>query len=230
MKNILIFTGGKAPCLDSLDNYFSVHGKPDFVIAADSGLAVAESYGKDFEADFILGDMDSLDDIKRLDKYPKEVVQTFIRDKDFTDTELAVKKALEIDSDAFITLIGGGGGRIDHFFAIYELFSWQKAMDVWIPGTDAFQALYFIPDGKTAIINNLTVKDDISVCRPSNCYDKGIVESEGLQWEGDCFNKKGMPSVSNRISASYVGKSVKIKACGGNFVLILPVKSECRVQ
>ncbi|MCR5606147.1 MAG: hypothetical protein K6F69_04945 [Treponema sp.] len=229
MKNIVVFTGGKAPCLASLNSYFTLHGKPDFVIAADSGLAVAESYGKDFEADFILGDMDSLDDIRRLDKYPKEIVKTFIRDKDYTDTELAIKKALELDSNAFITLIGGGGGRIDHFFAIYEIFSWEKSMNVWLPGTEASQALYFISAGNTAIIENLTVDDDISVCRPSNCYDKGFVESEGLEWEGACFNKKGMPSVSNRISKAYEGKSVKIKACDGNFVLILPVKAACRI-
>ena len=61
--HIVIFTGGESPEPRLTESYFSCH-KPDYVIAADSGLLTLERYkshfGEQFFPDAILGDMDSL--------------------------------------------------------------------------------------------------------------------------------------------------------------------------
>jgi thiamine pyrophosphokinase len=117
-------------------------GREIFVIAADSGLITAEESG--FKPAFIIGDMDSLDDESRLSVYPPERVIRYPHDKDYTDTELAFSLAVEKGCDD-IWLIGGGGGRIDHLFAIRSLFEREHFPRRWI--TDA-EDIYCI-DSKT---------------------------------------------------------------------------------
>jgi thiamine pyrophosphokinase len=64
--------------------------------------------------------MDSVD-ASKLEAYPAGCVVRFEHDKDYTDTELALQKVIEKGCDE-IWIIGGGGGRIDHLFAIRSLF------------------------------------------------------------------------------------------------------------
>ena len=77
--------------------------KPDFVVAADSGLeslrswqAHYEALGFDFSPDAILGDFDSLGEKKILDEYDESLVERSTPHKDLTDTEMALFKALSL--------------------------------------------------------------------------------------------------------------------------------------
>ena len=81
----LVITGGEGPKPDVCR---SLAREAGIVIAADSGLIAAENAG--ITVDLIIGDMDSLDSRKRLEKYPAHKIQSFSHDKDFTDTELAL--------------------------------------------------------------------------------------------------------------------------------------------
>jgi thiamine pyrophosphokinase len=98
-------------------------------VAAESGLALAESAG--LRPDWIIGDMDSLDDSSRLDKYPPGSVIRHAVDKDYTDTELALSLLWENGRDE-AWLLGGGGGRTDHLFAIRSLCERQRFPRRWI--------------------------------------------------------------------------------------------------
>ena len=214
-----------------LESYFEAHGKLDFVIAADSGLERAVQYG--FSPDMVIGDMDSLADKTILSKIREDKIQSFPCDKDYSDTELALAKAfdtkIDIAPDAWITLFGGGGGRIDHLFGIFDIFSGDRPMDAWIPGNrsdeDETQALYFLRSGRTLEIEGLFHSDYISVCRTGKSFEGGYIESSGLQWSE--FRKKGMPSLSNRIANDNESGKVVMTAHENDFVIIVPIQAKC---
>ncbi|NCA93250.1 thiamine diphosphokinase, partial [bacterium] len=77
-------------------------------------------------ADYIIGDMDS---VKNPPKDSKILV--FPTDKNFTDGELAIKKACEMGA-AYIAIYGATGGRPDHVLGNYSLL--KQASDM---GADA---------------------------------------------------------------------------------------------
>jgi thiamine pyrophosphokinase len=87
----------------------------DLVIAADRGLDYLIAAGRN--PDLILGDYDSLSQ-GSLDRFREGgiPVRTYPAEKNFTDTEAAFNCAIEEGSTA-ITLIGGCGGRLDHFLS-----------------------------------------------------------------------------------------------------------------
>ncbi|MDR0689562.1 MAG: thiamine diphosphokinase [Spirochaetaceae bacterium] len=105
----------------------------DLIVAADSGLIAAEAAG--IHPDWIVGDMDSLTEPERLKKYPQERIRQYPEDKDYTDTELALRLLWDQGCDE-TWLLGGGGGRIDHLFAIRSLFEREPRPLRWITAAD----------------------------------------------------------------------------------------------
>lgn len=84
---------------------------PRLVVAADSGADVARSLG--LSPDVIVGDFDSVSPeaaaaVATQRRYPA--------DKDATDLALALAEARDRGAGS-ITVIGGAGGRLDHFLA-----------------------------------------------------------------------------------------------------------------
>jgi thiamine pyrophosphokinase len=118
-----VITGGEGPAPEALRE---IARGADLLAAADSGLVAAEEAG--LSPDWVLGDMDSLDNPARLGKYPSERVIRYPREKDFTDTELALALLKEKGCDE-IWLAGGGGGRTDHLFAIFSLFEREPSTE-----------------------------------------------------------------------------------------------------
>ena len=131
----IIFTGGEGPNPEFLREI--AHGA-DILAAADSGLAAAEEAG--LKPDWIVGDMDSLDNPARLEKYDPQRVIRYPHDKDFSDTELALSLLREKGCDE-IWLAGGGGGRVDHLFAIRSLFERWFPPDRWFTGSEQIRCL-----------------------------------------------------------------------------------------
>lgn len=225
-KYITVFTGGEYPSRESACRYV-VSGAQNYIIAADSGLETAEAFG--FSPDLILGDMDSIRDKALLNAYPQDRVKTFIQDKDYTDTELALEEARNIcpaDSDdgTTVVLIGGDGGRIDHLLGIYDLFASGLRPDVWVCRQ---QALWYMKKGSTFALSDLAAGDPVSIARLSSGRQGGSIETNGLQWEAPLFRKTGMPSISNRISTAFFdrGKPVELTVTDGAFLLIVPLSA-----
>lgn len=84
-------------------------GSPTRTIAADGGLDAAMAH--DVAVDVLIGDLDSVS--ARAQSAFGGVVLEHRPDKDFTDLELALEHALEIGATE-VTVVGGGGGRLDH--------------------------------------------------------------------------------------------------------------------
>lgn len=84
------------------------------ILAADSGADILYGYG--IEPNYLLGDFDSID-CEVLEKLTQGVNTTRLpREKDYTDTHIAVLKAIDMGVDE-IVLLGCTGKRIDHFMA-----------------------------------------------------------------------------------------------------------------
>ena len=84
-------------------------GEDDLVIAADAGYHNAQKMG--VTPRLLLGDLDSLNKTEKLPN-DLEILQV-PAEKDDTDTQLAVKVALERGAKQ-IVIIGGLDGRLDH--------------------------------------------------------------------------------------------------------------------
>jgi thiamine pyrophosphokinase len=87
-----------------------------YVVAADAGATIALALG--LRPDVVIGDLDSIDaaTLARLeaDGVPFE---TFPRDKDATDGQLAIERALQIEPAQLILLGFLGGPRLDQALA-----------------------------------------------------------------------------------------------------------------
>lgn len=84
----------------------------DIIICADGGAEFA--YKNDITPNYLIGDFDSIDELI-LDyyKYNCTEVMQFPKEKDYTDTEICINKALQLKCDE-ICILAGVGGRIDH--------------------------------------------------------------------------------------------------------------------
>ncbi len=112
--------------------------EPDYCIAADSGLVMADKLG--LTVDLLLGDYDSVDK-KIFEKYNRNTKTiTYPCEKDYTDTHLALKKAIEKikksqdtpkdSTDDEIAIIGATGTRYDHAFT--NIFVLDESLEAGI--------------------------------------------------------------------------------------------------
>jgi thiamine pyrophosphokinase len=180
----------------------------DILAAADSGLMAAEDAG--LRPDWIIGDMDSLDELRRLEKYPPGRVIRYSHDKDHTDTELALALLWEKGCDE-TWLIGGGGGRTDHLLAIRALFDRERCPERWITAADDIRC----------------VRDRVSLTLPPgsrvSVFPAGSgpwrAKSRGLRWPLDGVAWKGGSFGISNIAPE---GAFFIRAEAGRFLVISP--------
>lgn len=109
MKAVII-SGGNSPSERLLNKELK---NAQIIICADSGADCLYKYK--ILPSYLIGDFDSISDSAL--KYFKEkgsIIEEYPREKDFTDTELAIEKAIELDCSE-IALLGCTGTRLDHF-------------------------------------------------------------------------------------------------------------------
>ena len=114
MIKTLIVTGGniEEKCFKRIceNNNF------EYIIASDKGLETLYKYK--MTPNYIIGDFDSIDK-KILEKYVSNkdiIIKELNPEKDYTDTHMALKLAIELKSTN-ITILGATGTRIDHVIA-----------------------------------------------------------------------------------------------------------------
>ncbi len=123
MKIMIVSGGWLRPAF--LDSYLKKE-RPDIVIAADRGMDALYAIGR--QPDLVLGDYDSTKGEAK-DAFAAAGVpfETYVAEKDFTDTEAALMKAVELGADE-IVLMGATGGRLDHFMGnLYGLLIPMRA-------------------------------------------------------------------------------------------------------
>ena len=219
----LIFTGGEGPQPQHIaaiaeDARIAGGGAP-LIAAADSGLLLAQGSGA--EADWIVGDMDSLGEnaksgLNSLDAFPPEKIIRHPHDKDLTDTELAFSLLREKGCGK-IWIIGGGGGRLDHLLGIRSLFERDDPPERWITAAEDIRCI------GESISAALIVSHNTLLC-PVSVFPLGggpwEAESSGLKWP-----LSGLPWTRDFIAISNVAPdgNFTIKAKQGRFLVMWPL-------
>lgn len=124
-RKCLIIAGGE---LKEPARYQELAQNVQYIIAADGGARHANELG--LLPNLVVGDFDTLsaDEVRSLAKQGIELAQYPV-DKDYSDTHLALLKALELGYTE-ITIIAALGGRIDHTLANIMLLALPEARDI----------------------------------------------------------------------------------------------------
>lgn len=192
-SKIAIVVLGGIPPARSLAQYIPPH---DIVIAADSGLHGAINLG--LRVNVVIGDMDSVDRaLLAAVEAHGTTISTFPHDKDSTDAELALFRALDMGADR-IVIITKGGGRLDHELGVFAIMQNPQLRSCSIQALwdDAILHLLHGPGSititgkKGSIIGLIAVGGDAS----------GIT-THGLKWplSGESLSPYSSRGVSNEM-------------------------------
>ena len=133
-KKAFIYTGGTV-----FEEYvIEKPEKGDLIIAADAGYLTAKKMG--VTPDILLGDFDTLGEENIPDGI--ECLRVPV-EKDDTDTQLAVKVAIERGAKE-IVIVGGLSGRLDHTLSTLAILE-----DLWERKNDRIYAI--LTDGKNRV-------------------------------------------------------------------------------
>ena len=126
-ETVLVFAGGDPPPASVLEGLTG----STYVIAADSGFDHAHRLGVD--VDLLVGDLDS---ISAQGLATAKEIEQHLTNKDSTDLAIALDAALKVGTSQVI-VVGGAGGRIDHFLANAALLAsseYEALKLTWLPG------------------------------------------------------------------------------------------------
>lgn len=105
----LILAGGKEPSFDILKEEAK---NSDYIICADRGANCLYKYN--IVPDYLLGDFDSINkDILDFFKSKECKMEVYPPEKDYTDTHIALKRAMDLNVSE-IVFLGATGTRFDH--------------------------------------------------------------------------------------------------------------------
>ncbi len=164
----------------------------EMVIAADSGLDLAESLG--LSVDVVVGDMDSVSPqaLKRAESLGL-VIQRHPRAKDRTDLELAMTAAVSAGASA-IHVIVGAGGRVDHGVANLAVLASPDWAGAAITATVGESSVWVV---RGSLDLPLHVGEPLSLIPMGGpALD---VHTDGLEWQldGDDLSPYSARGVSN---------------------------------
>ena len=128
MKSCVIISGGRLDV--QFASEFIKKEQPELLITADKGLAFCEATG--IVPTQIVGDFDTLG-TALLPKYEAlgVPVQKYNPEKDFTDTEIAVRLGVELGAEKITILGASEGNRLDHLFGnvLIMMYPQQAGVD-----------------------------------------------------------------------------------------------------
>ena len=184
MPRIIIFANGELPDIEKARALIKAD---DTIICADGGTHHALTLG--IIPQLVIGDMDSAtkDEMQRLKKEDVPI-ELYPRDKNETDLELALNRALD-QSPSSILIIGALGGRLDQTLGNISLLSdWRlAALDIRLD--DGIEEVFFCGDQSKAPSRAISRgiegrRGDIVSLIPWDGAVKGI-STKGLRWSLD---------------------------------------------
>lgn len=197
MKRAVIFLHGDKP-QEGIKKYIK---KSDTIVCADGGTIWAVAYG--LMPDIIIGDFDSITpSLKKSLEKEKIEWHTFPKDKDLTDSELALEYVIK-KGYRDILIIGAFGSRIDHMMANFGMFAEAEREGAKIMIVIDKQEIRFIHDqidldGQIGeFVSLIPVKGDVTG-----------VTTQGLKWR--LYNATLFFGKTIGISNEFISKKVRI--------------------
>lgn len=144
MKQVLLVSGGSIE--DEFAKKVIETHTFDFVMAADSGMEFF--YRNSRKPDVIVGDFDSVGN-EALEHFKKQngiLFKELNPCKDDTDTEFAIRLAIEMGAEEII-LLGATGSRLDHVLGNIELLGIGLQKNVRITMLDSHNRIRMIQQG-----------------------------------------------------------------------------------
>lgn len=210
-STIVVVAGGDAVDPANLDPV----ARTAFVIAADSGIDRAHDLGLD--VDLAVGDFDSvsataLDAVTAsgadVDRHPAA--------KDATDLELALDAALQRSPDR-VLVVGGHGGRLDHFLANAVLLAAPRYAGVQIIAQMG-QALVTVVRS-AAVLRG--APGDLASLVPVHGGATGVT-TDGLRYP--LHGEDLLPGSTRGVSNELVGTEANVRLDGGVLLAVQPGK------
>jgi thiamine pyrophosphokinase len=198
----VVITGGLAPPAEIVKRWCE---SAKVVVAADSGFDTATRAG--VCPDAVVGDFDSIENRNAFAVYDG-IVERHPRDKDLTDTELGIELLSARGCDEWV-ILGGGGGRSDHFLGILFLFDRPEAPLVWVTDRAEFsrvEAEHKLEGKPGSVVSVFPIGEDSCTAR-----------SQGLKWPLDGIVwRRGDIGVSNEL----VAPVARITVVSGRLLLV----------
>ena len=213
VQRIIIFANGELPDLEKARLLLR---SDDYIICADGGTRHAVAL--DIEPHLIIGDMDSaekgqLQALQRADI----LLELFPHDKNETDLELAIQRAIGLNPGQ-ILVMGALGGRLDHTLGNIALLS-----DMLHPSLDIR-----LDDGVEQV---LLCRDQVQIHGASGDLVSLIpwqgsvsgIRTESLKWALD--NETLYPDKTRGLSNEMLGETASVSIASGLLLVVHRRKS-----
>jgi thiamine pyrophosphokinase len=208
MQRIIIFANGELP---DRTKARSLIQSDDYIICADGGTRHALAL--DLKPDLIIGDMDSAER-EQLQRLREDGVslELFPHDKNETDLELAINRAVELNPDQ-ILILAALGGRLDQTLANIALLSDHRVSKFDIRLDDGVEQAFLCRDqvdlrGKRG--------DLVSLIPWGGAV--GNVQTTSLKWP---LRKETLyPDRTRGISNEMLGESASISIGSGLLLIV----------
>jgi thiamine pyrophosphokinase len=208
MNRIIIFANGELP---NIDKARAILRDDDYIICADGGTRHTSSL--DLKPDLVLGDMDSADSTL-LQKLQADgvSVERHPRDKNETDLELAIQRAIELEPKQII-IVGALGGRIDQTLANIALLSDVRFATFDLRLDDGVEEILFCRDQ----VQVQGRSGDIVSLLPWGGAVTGV-QTNGLKWT--LSDEALYPEKTRGISNEMTTDSATIKIASGLLIIV----------
>lgn len=209
MKAIIV-AGGTPPSKKLITKEIT---KDTIIIAADSGANCLWRYK--ITPNYLIGDFDSIDHkILNYWRYKNVTVESYPTDKDFTDTQLALKKALKLKVKK-ITFLGClGGTRIDHLLGVIGLLTECANLNIDASLQDDYQTI-------TLLKKSITVHGKVGQMFSLQAYGSTVkhLSISGSKYFLKNYSLKMGDALT--LSNEFLNKKVRISFKSGRLLLIM---------
>lgn len=208
MNRIVIFANGELP---DLDKARAILRDDDTILCADGGTRHASAL--DLRPALVIGDMDSADSalLKKL-QADGVAIELYPRDKNETDLELAIAKAVEL-APREIVILAALGGRLDQTLANIALLSDVRLSTFDFRLDDGVEEILFCRD--QAEVKGRS--GDILSLLPWGGEVTGV-QTENLKWR---LNDETLrPEKTRGISNEMTGDTATVKIQSGLLLII----------
>ncbi len=208
MQRIIIFANGELP---DLNKARLLSQRTDYIICADGGTRHALAL--DLQPNLVIGDMDSLKkgQWQKLEKagIPSEV---YPHDKNETDLELAIMRAIELEPKE-ILVIAALGGRLDHTLGNLALLSDPRLSAFNTRCDDGVEEIFFCREQ----VEVLGRSGDILSLIPWGGPVQGI-QTQGLRWS---LNRETLyPQKTRGLSNEMLSDTASISVESGLLLIV----------